>query len=206
MITITPVTILVKESFFAAGVMFFGLAPIAAHYPQYRLLLNPLTWLFWHIPTHSEWAIARLKAEASQQLEKMHEQAHFTSTPAANKPGAWQRYPTQGASCDAARDTEASRLRIGRYHCSSDKRQGNFCVDTEKVSFEVHLTTNERWRLDYKDMKSVQKFKGFNATGGDDLVFTSMDGTQYRASGLKVRDEVFSQIIGYSNVEWQRTA
>jgi hypothetical protein len=200
MITITPVTILVKESFFAAGVMFFGLVPIAARYPQHRLLLNPLTWLFWRIPTHSEWAIARLRAEATQQFKVMYEQNTLTNAHIANGSGAQQYFPTQGAS------TNASKLHIGRYQCSSEKRQGSLCVDTESVSFETHLTASERWRLSYKDMKSIQKFKGSNITGGDDLVFTSIGGTDHRASGLKARDEVFSQIIGYGNVDWQRMA
>jgi hypothetical protein len=200
MITITPVSILVKESFSAAGVMFFCLAPIAARYPQYRLLLNPLTWLYWRIPTHSEWAIARLKAEATRQLEIMHEQTTFTQTHVASDVCVQQLLSTQGAPNDA------TLVRIGRYHCSSEKRQGNLCVDTEKVSFEIHLTASERWRLSYRDMKSIEKAVGSRTTAGDDLVFTAMDGTEYGASGLKARDEVFSQIIGYSNVQWQRMA
>lgn len=200
MITITPVPILVKESFFAAGVMFFGLAPMAARYPQYRLLLNPLTWLFWRIPTHSDWAIARLKAEATRQLETMHERTALTEAHTARSCGTQQLPPIQGVR------NYPQVIRIGRYHCSSDQRQGNLCVDTKQVSFETHLTAGERWRLSYKNMKSIQKLKGSKTAAGDDLVFTSVDGTKYTASGLKVRDEVFSQIIGYSNVQWQRIA
>jgi hypothetical protein len=200
MITVTPVSILVKESFFAAGVMFFGLDPVAARYPQYRLILNPLTWLFWRVPTHSEWAIARLKAEATKQLELMHEQTKFTKTHAASDVYAQQLPPIQEAPKDA------TLIRIGRYHCSSEKHQGNLCVDTEKVSFETHLTASERWRLSYRDMKSIEKAAGSSTIAGDDLVFTAMDGAEYGASGLNIRDEVFSQIIGYSHVQWQRMA
>lgn len=43
-----------------------------------------------------------------------------------------------------------------------------------------------------------------NISSGDDLCFTSMDGKQSITAGLKARDEVFSQIIGYSNVQWRR--
>ena len=40
---------------------------------------------------------------------------------------------------------------------------------------------------------------------GQDLLFIDMRDTQYRLSGLKLRDEVFTQIIGYSDIEWQVT-
>ena len=42
---------MVKIIEFFAGVMFFGLFPIASNYPQYRLLASPMKWLFWKVPT-----------------------------------------------------------------------------------------------------------------------------------------------------------
>lgn len=198
MITLTPVSILVKESFFAMGFMFFGLAPIAARYPQYRLLLSPVTWIFWRIPTHAEWAITRLQTEAMQQLETMREQIQYTET-SCSQDSQTQQPPVQ------IKDDCTSPVRVGRYHCISEKRHGNLCLSTEKVSFENHLTSTERWSLNYEDLKSIEKAAGTSIiSSGNALLFRDMDGKEYVASKLKHRDEVFSQIIGYSNVRWQR--
>ena len=40
---------------------------------------------------------------------------------------------------------------------------------------------------------------------GDDIIFIPMGGEERRVKALKSRDEVFTQIIGYSDVGWQRT-
>ena len=57
----------------------------------------------------------------------------------------------------------------------------------------------------YEDLKSIEKVSGNTVVNsGDGLLFTAMNGSTYAVSGLKLRDVVFSQIIGYSNVQWQR--
>ena len=38
---------------------------------------------------------------------------------------------------------------------------------------------------------------------GEDLVFVNADGETFTATNLLNRDEVFTQIIGYSSVRWQ---
>ena len=50
-ITLVPLSVMVKAGQFFAGIVFFGLFPIASRYPQYRLLASPMKWLFWKIPT-----------------------------------------------------------------------------------------------------------------------------------------------------------
>lgn len=68
-ITLAPAEMLVKMSFLGGGFDFFVLSPLAVRYPKYRLVMSPATWLFWEVPTHAEWAMARLQAEARQYLE-----------------------------------------------------------------------------------------------------------------------------------------
>jgi len=62
--------------------------------------------------------------------------------------------PAEGAALDSE---EQTATKVGRYHCISDKRHGNLCVTTDAVSFEMHLTANQKWRVRYEDLKSVQK-------------------------------------------------
>ena len=96
--------------------------------------------------------------------------------------------------------------RVGRYHCTSQKLHGNLCISTEAVSFETHLTANEKWHLRYNELKSMQKIVGSSTiSSGEDLLFVDLNDVEYRVSGLKLRDEVFTQIIGYSGVQWQIT-
>ena len=38
---------------------------------------------------------------------------------------------------------------------------------------------------------------------GQDLLFIDADEVSYRASNVAKRDEVFTQIVGYSAVRWQ---
>jgi hypothetical protein len=79
-------------------------------------------------------------------------------------------------------------------------------LTTEAVSFEMHLTANEKWHVRYDELKSMQKIVGSSTiSSGEDLLFTDMNDVQYQVSGLKLRDEVFTQIIGYSGVQWQIT-
>ncbi len=204
MITLTPVWLLVKESFFAIGIMFFVLAPISNNFPKYRLLASPLTWLFWKIPTHGQWAIARLQAEATQQLRAM---PNHSDQPPANAPFVGPaRDPSILQPISETKPSTAEATRVGRYHCIHQKRHGNLCLTTEAVSFEMHLTANEKWRLRYDELKSMQKIVGSSTiSSGEDLLFVDMNDAKCQVSGLKLRDEVFTQIIGYSGVQWQIT-
>lgn len=49
--TFIPLSMFIKLAQLSAGILFFGLFPIASRYPQYRLLASPMKWLFWKVPT-----------------------------------------------------------------------------------------------------------------------------------------------------------
>ena len=53
-VTLIPTWLLIKGSQLFAGIVFFGLFPISSHFPRYRLLVSPTTWIFGRIPTHGE--------------------------------------------------------------------------------------------------------------------------------------------------------
>ncbi|RPB12489.1 hypothetical protein P167DRAFT_545402 [Morchella conica CCBAS932] len=60
-----------KATYFGLGVAFFAWFPISSRYPKYRLVVSPVRWLFWNIPTHAEWAFQELSAEAEKNREKI---------------------------------------------------------------------------------------------------------------------------------------
>ena len=51
---VTPVWLLLKMMSLFSGLTFFALFPIASIYPDYRLLVSPVKWLFWDIPNHGK--------------------------------------------------------------------------------------------------------------------------------------------------------
>ena len=87
-----------------------------------------------------EWAIARLQAEAAQQLNDLKDDPQVKPDTAAQ-----------------ASEAHKDPIRLGRYHCTYEKAHGNLSLDTEGVFFELHLTAKEKWRLKYTELKSVQK-------------------------------------------------
>ena len=111
-----------------------------------------------------EWAIARLQAEAAQHLQRTPRAASIVDIndhSIAEEPFIGpMRDPRITQNTKSQRNgAQKEAIRIGRYHCISGNLQGNLCLDTEGVQFEMHLIASEQWRLKYADLKSVQKVR-----------------------------------------------
>ncbi|KAI9884989.1 MAG: hypothetical protein M1823_003226 [Watsoniomyces obsoletus] len=63
-----------KVLWFVVGVAFFLCWPISSRYPKYRFLVSPVRWVFWDIPTYSEWAFQYLRGRAQVHREEMMEE------------------------------------------------------------------------------------------------------------------------------------
>jgi hypothetical protein len=179
-ITLTPTELLVKFIFLSMGIMFFILAPLGTHYPHLRMLTSPMVWLFWKIPTHAEWAIARLQKEAASSLQDDRRDGGFRQTGEEDK--------TRSAGI------------IGTYDCTG----GSFTVTTRSVSFSPDKSAETGWCVDYEELDSFRKVQQTTRT-------KSLRGLSFRSGshthsvyGLERRDEIFSQILGYSRVRWKR--
>lgn len=53
--TFVPTYVLVKTAQIGAGLVFFGLFPVASNFPDYRLLASVPRRVFWNIPTHGQY-------------------------------------------------------------------------------------------------------------------------------------------------------
>ncbi|KIW70013.1 hypothetical protein PV04_02324 [Phialophora macrospora] len=194
-ITLVPTWLLVQMSFLGGGVIFFILTPIAVRYPRYRLLTSPITWLFWKSPTHAEWAVSRLQAEARQYL----------------------------ASDKNLQTVDKDAQMIGTYTCKdSNGIRGKLLVLVTAVSFSPNhpqhhlpLTSSSRaenneedggWNLLFSDIKSIHKITEQNSHGGEEagLQFVPYEGEKRTFLHVARRDEVFSQIVGFSGLQWKR--
>ena len=193
-VVFTPTWLLVKGSLLMAGLMFFGSFPIASRYPQYRLLVSPFTLLLWDIPTHSEWAIARIQAEARTNSKTMH-QATATIKDSIGTDGENDTTP------------ETSTIDVGQYRCMSCDHLGSLCITSTYIRFVTKVRSNEHWRMSFNELKSMRKSpQSINSVPfnyGGELRFTRWDDEEFQVSGLQARDEVFTQIIGYSGLRWQ---
>ncbi|KAI4233027.1 MAG: hypothetical protein LQ349_004649 [Xanthoria aureola] len=186
-ITVIPLEIIIKTTQFNFGVMFFGLFPLATRYPQYRLLASPMKWLFWRVPTDAEWAIARLQVEARYR------------TAAMQKAGLESSQDYKKAGNDSNADADMKYVaNLGRYHCTTGNHHGELCVSSEGVRFISAIRKNVLWEMRFDALRLLQK-----VGTGEGLLFVSTEGDESRVSGLEQRNEVFTQIVGYSGLRWQ---
>ncbi|KAL8692932.1 MAG: hypothetical protein Q9218_002134 [Villophora microphyllina] len=176
-VTMVPLHLVIKITQFNFGVMFFGLFPIATRYPQYRLLASPMKWLFWRVPTDAEWAIARLQVEAKHRKEAM------------------RQADSKRTEEDGEKEGDVS---LGKYHCTSCSHHGDLQVYSDGVRYVSAVRKNLLWELKFEDVSLLQK-----VGAGEGLLFVDTKDATFRVSGLKSRNEVFTQIIGYSGLRWQ---
>lgn len=179
LITFTPTWLLVQMSFFIFGVSFFILTPIGYHYPKYELLTSPMTWMMWGIPTHADWAIARLQAEAAPRIQSNPE-----------KPGP-----------ESSPEKESGAGVIGRYACTN----GLLKVTTRLVCFIPGTSSLEGWNLSYDELTAMHKVEeNTRTTESRGVAFVTASGGRHVVLDLAVRDEIFSQILGYSSLKWKK--
>jgi hypothetical protein len=134
LLTLTPTWLLVQMSFFMAGISFFILEPLGYYYPQYQLLASPMMWMLWAIPTHADWAIARLQAEAMPHVQ----------------PGS-KDTPTSPGS----KSPEHGPCMIGRYSCTG----GIFKVTTQSAVHTPGDSGAAGWSFNFEDLTEMHKVR-----------------------------------------------
>lgn len=87
---------------------------------------------------------------------------------------------------------------LGQFHCTSQGHHGDLCVTSTGVKYKTAIRSHILWELHYENLTMLQK-----VGTGEGLLFVDVNGEGYRVSGLKARNEVFTQIVGYSNLRWQ---
>lgn len=90
---------------------------------------------------------------------------------------------------------------LGKYHCTSRNHHGDLCISSEGAKYISAVRKNLLWEVRYDDLKLLQKV-GAGETGVG-LLFVDVNDEAFRVAGLKMRNEVFTQIIGYSGLRWQ---
>ena len=134
----------------------------------------------------AEWAIARLQVEARISRNAMSQEPPEVDGASNGK--------SKSSKVDYKTD---AAIDIGKYHCTCQSHHGDLHVNSNGAHYVTAVRSNLLWELRYDDCKTIRK----QSESG--LIFELMDDSEYRVMGLAVRDEVFTQIIGYSGLAWQ---
>ena len=139
--------------------------------------------------TAAEWAIARLQVEARYSKDAMPQKSFQKVRDASDE----EEKPSK------ANDETEPAVDIGRYHCTCQSHHGDLHVSSDGARYVTAVRSNLLWKLRYDSCKSIRK----HSESG--LIFELMDNSEFKVMGLALRNEVFTQIIGYSGLEWQVT-
>lgn len=93
---------------------------------------------------------------------------------------------------------------IGAYRCMYNHHFGKLHISSSGISFTTSVRSHDLWSMRYDQLKKMTKSEGKAPPAyGKGLVFVHIDDdTEFEVYGLKARDEVFTQIIGYSGIKW----
>ena len=138
--------------------------------------------------TTAEWAIARLQVEAGHRIEAM------------RKAGVELSQDHRDEKSAGEDSNERNVANLGKYHCTSRNHHGDLCVSSVGVKYVSAVRKNLLWEVRFDDVKLLEK-----VGTGEGLLFVDTNDEEFRVSGLKLRNEVFTQIIGYSGLRWQVT-
>ena len=138
----------------------------------------------------AEWAIARLQAEARNSTDAIPQKPIKPDGNASDN----------GTSSSRAIDESHAAVEVGRYHCTYQSHHGDLQLSSTGACYVTAVRSNLLWKLRYDDCKTIRK------ESNSGLIFELMEDGEFMVMGLKLRDEVFTQIIGYSGLAWQVTA
>ncbi|KAF2006230.1 hypothetical protein P154DRAFT_255636 [Amniculicola lignicola CBS 123094] len=187
---LVPAWLWIKSITLSVGIFFFGLFPIATNFPKYRLLASPTKRLFWNIPTHAEWSIKLIQAEGS-------------------------RYQEEHTKLSADPKFETS-FEYSYYTCSHNGNRGRVAVSRTTIRFVSNIGHDVHWTISYDQISRIEKITRLvgqrmpdqiSKNSEEDLKIIlkgkeESEGIHLLAS-VKGRNELFSQILGFSNTEWQ---
>ncbi|KAI9820582.1 MAG: hypothetical protein M1827_004951 [Pycnora praestabilis] len=196
----TPTWLLVKCATLIIAILLFGLYPVASKYPDYRLLASPIKWVFWNIPTHAEWAIDNLQKQAAKHNKASENDAKIKSDDLSS------RHSKDTGDDSQARQPNPSHKPVADvrvYHFMDGKHPGELSLSSDIIRCKTLVRHAEAWEMPYKSIKCVEKRTRSKKAGGADLRFVNLNDEEFLVKDLEKRDELFTQIIGLSDIQWQ---
>ncbi|TVY55057.1 hypothetical protein LCER1_G007475 [Lachnellula cervina] len=208
------------------GMTFFVCWPISSLYPRYRLLVSPLKWLFWDIPTHAEWS-----------FQYLHERCAVAREAILSKPSD-NNYVRTGAEPSNDSDSESfysshsvpidEEIDIMSFSCVYLHVPGRFIISTTAIRFVSSTPLSyESFHKPYSSLVEISKRQSRSSilsplakitTGMDKLELWFNDAgasagmhgmgdmgnaTPVLLENMRDRDKAFNSVIGFSGLRWQ---
>lgn len=180
-----------KIFWFVSGGTFFLCWPVASLYPRYRMLVSPIKWVFWGVPTNAEWSFMYLRREAQgkrEELIKRKVEREFTNkdgsvkletyagrfTPVPIITGEDQdHHPLPLEEDDLSSDGEsyhtvdsATSVCDGEtlltFRCTFKRYPGRFGISSSSISFTSWLKQGESWTRSFLSLVEMRKHDGSN--------------------------------------------
>ncbi|KAF2095920.1 hypothetical protein NA57DRAFT_43802 [Rhizodiscina lignyota] len=177
---------------------FFLGRPIASLHPKYRHLVNPIKWFFWDIPTHAEWSFQYLRDNARKIYNERMRQSID-----------WARVADEDKQHGLV---DAEDVDVCAFSCTWHGIPGNLVLTVSGLRFNRSMPAKCLWshsyfelremrKLDRGILKSITKMKRPKA-----LEVIISDGSCILLEGMKMRDQAFNMIIGFSGLRWKQLA
>ena len=197
----------VRLVWFIIGSGIFFCWPIATRFPQYRLLVDPLRWVFWDIPTHAELGFIQLQEKAILKDAK-----DFRDATAVDYDD------TASDSEYFSADEKLSIPQLGSeivIRAFNGKQRGHITLSRHSINFSSHhtptLTTplaniTEMRKLPI-DGKAEQLFTFQSQTEGLAFDFRSNANSEIETLSILVRrsdqHRIFNHVLAWSGSKWQ---
>jgi hypothetical protein len=213
---LTDMAFCMKIFWLIAGGWFFWGFPIAARYPKYRYLVNPMKWMFWDIPTDAEWSIEYLQGKALKQQKVLDRSknnqngATFTDFESLSSGDDAPQTPLrQGAPYAGAAHSGAEMFTFPAYQ---SRNRGHLQISRSGIKF---TSGHRTWSIPYNQLVEMCKLRpdteSKTATIGPvhaGLQFLTIDvhGAQINETitcHRDQRDEIFNLMLGWSGSTWR---
>jgi hypothetical protein len=210
---------------FSFGGLFFFLWPIASLHPRYRLLVSPIKWLLWDVPTHAELCFQYLQ-ERSNVVKKAMYMGRYKRSKEVETNAIDDSYDSDDTFHSARDFNLQDEKDILAFACTYQRRPGHFVISTNSVRFQSHITSRDHtFHRPLQNLIEISKRRtrssllspvAKHTTGMDklELRFRSsgqvpdLKGDIFNAEIITLenmtgRDKAFNALIGFSGLRWQ---
>ena len=198
----------VKLVWFIVGGGFFFCWPIATRFPQYRVLADPVRWVFWDIPTHAELGIVELQEKAV--LKDAKDLADATTI----------NYPENDVS-DSDYFSAEEELPLSRFKTEitvkayTNKRSGHLTLSRHSLSFAIKrqpvisfdLSSILEMRKIPVEAKAERLLSFQSESEGLEFDYRFGAGSQVESIAITLRrsdqHRIFNHVLAWSGLKWQ---
>jgi hypothetical protein len=174
-----------KLFWFLVGGGFFFTYPIGTRFPRYRMLVSPLRWIMWDVPTHAELAILRLQEKALLRDADLAEFEYENTEVAALE-------PKDEYAFDVFHNGARNRIVINRAGIELQRRYWPFSTVVEMRKIDQEDASNKLSNMAKLGSRSAEALE---------IAFT--DGTVTLLLRPADRDRIFNLVLAWSGLKWQ---